>query len=860
MAEVGQIGSASRPWGKLRRSMDGVALERLALVDHCADVAACAEALLRQETTARRLLRLAGTGGDALPEAWVARLCAIAFLHDAGKVNAGFQARADAGAARVGHIDELAGLFAREDLRGELGLDAMQNGGSPEVLWEALCAAFAHHGRPARLEDGVRHAPLWRARPGYEPAAGLRAIAAAVREAYPLAFAPGGPPLPEAPAFWHAFAGLVMLADWLGSDPDAFPFEPPEGTSRIARSRGRAAALLQEIGYDSGCMREDFAAPDFAAVSPYPPSAIQRLAGEAQGRLVTLEAETGAGKTEAALYRFARLFALGRVEGLFFALPTRVAATALFERVRAAVARMFPRDDRPVVIQAVPGNVRADDARIRLLPEFSVQWDDEADLAARRARWAAERPKRFLAGTIAVGTIDQALLGTVCVRHAHLRAFSLLRSLLVVDEVHASDAYMERLLVSLLQLHDAAGGEALLLSATLGAGARERLLRCDPRARTPPPEEAIETPYPAVSERVEGRVVTTRADSRHRDKRVAVAVDHRIGDPAAVAAMALDAARRGAKVLVVRNTVRDAVATVRALGPLGAEQELLFRVAGRATLHHGRFAREDRLLLDSAVEGAVGRTRPDGGLILVGTQTLEQSLDIDADVLVTDLAPIDVLLQRIGRLHRHARERPPGFAAARATVLAPARFDAWLDRAGRGAHGLGGAVYDDLVALAAARDLVAAGSDWEIPAMNRRLVEQGTHPELLDAFGERLAGEDPRWIAERQRTAGRRLALATEGALAAIEWRGPFSEFSVREDQVGTRLGLRDAEVVFSDPPMGPFGIPVSRLVVPGWWEPVASAIADGAAPQAVEALAGGFSFRVGDTGLRYGALGLERM
>ena len=120
--------------------------------------------------------------------------------------------------------------------------------------------------------------------------------------------------------------------------------------------------------------------------------------------------------------------------------------------------------------------MRADDVAARALPGHGVQWDDDPGEAARRARWAAEQPKRFLAGTVVVGTIDQALLGTVAVRHAHLRAFSLLRTLLVVDEVHASDTYMEHLLVRLLSFHAGAGGEALLLSATLGIGARTQLL------------------------------------------------------------------------------------------------------------------------------------------------------------------------------------------------------------------------------------------------------------------------------------------------------------------------------------------------------------------------------------------------
>ena len=122
-------------------------------------------------------------------------------------------------------------------------------------------------------------------------------------------------------------------------------------------------------------------------------------------------------------------------------------------------------------------------------------------------------------------------------------------------------------------------------------------------------------------------------------------------DRYAVAERALHAARDGAKVLVVRNTVGYAIATQQALEELASGDEdraLLFSCRGVPTLHYGRFAAVDRRLLDREVEGCLGKGRRAGGLVVVGTQTLEQSLDIDADFLMTDLCPVDVLLQRIG--------------------------------------------------------------------------------------------------------------------------------------------------------------------------------------------------------------------
>jgi len=409
-------------------------------------------------------------------------------------------------------------------------------------------------------------------------------------------------------------------------------------------------------------------APGFPALfdvaSPHP---IQQDATLPAAPCVVLEAETGSGKTEAALWRFRHLFAAGAVDGLYFALPTRVAATQMFARVKQFRNALFPLADRPALVLAVPGQVGADDAKGHSLPDFGFEWTDRPDEAARQTRWAAEHPKRFLAAQIAVGTVDQVLLAAIATRHAHLRGTALLRHLLVVDEVHASDRYMETLLGNLLRGHMQAGGHALLLSATLGAGMHARLLGTpclDPAAA-----EAV--PYPALSWAEGERACVRAVASSGTAKAVRVAASPLIDVPAAIAAIALRAADDGAKVLVIRNTVSAVIATAQALeAAAGTSHPALFRVAGVATLHHGCFAPTDRQLLDLAVEAALGKRSPASAAVVVGTQTLEQSLDLDADLLITDLCPVDVLLQRIGRLHRHHdRVRPTGFASYPAVLL-----------------------------------------------------------------------------------------------------------------------------------------------------------------------------------------------
>jgi len=660
---------ASRPplWAKLDRLGTEEPHEWHSLIDHSADVAAVFEAIVHLPLVRTRLAALAGV--RECPQVWLDRLAVHVALHDLGKANRGFQARWKADAPLVGHVAPAVALLYGGDEFGAhieraLPIRDLAAWGAFE---QAFLSIIAHHGRPIAPDNVLKqrdsHRAHWLPRGEDNPIAALRPLGEVVRDWFPAAFAAAGPRLPEAPSFWHAVAGLVMLADWIGSDTSSFPMANGSEPDRMAWARKQAPRVLADYGFDPSPRRGAIAGPvSFASISEHPPHNVQIAVAEAEGQVVVLEAETGAGKTEAALYRFARLFAEGKVDGLYFALPTRVAASSLYLRVEKAVTRMFPEGARPTVVLTVPGYAKADGAIAKILPDFDVQWDDDPDEAQRRARWAAEHPKRFLAGTIAVGTIDQALLGAIQVKHAHLRSACLLRHLLVVDEVHASDAYMERLLTSLLQQHSRAGGHALLLSATLGAAARTRLLG-RPDREAPELATAAALPYPAIS--TSSRPQPMGHPGAGRKKAVLLTLDQRIGDPQALAQVALAHASNGAKVLVVRNTHREAVATAEALLAAAPDHPAIFRCNRVPTLHHGRFAREDRALLDAEIERQIGRTRPSGGLILIGTQTLEQSLDIDADLIITDLSQPTccssgsaVSIGIRGRIGRSATRRP----------------------------------------------------------------------------------------------------------------------------------------------------------------------------------------------------------
>jgi len=835
-------------WAKLARDADG-RVHALPLADHGFDVAAVLERLLRAGAWDRFLTHCAGR---PLTEQDLSRLVALAALHDIGKANRGFQARSNRTAPLIGHEGQVAALLMDSRLRQTPAGKALHGIMREWGAGPYMAALMAHHGRVraefARQQRSggrpwERHVRHWLAEDGHDPAASAAGIVDGVRARYPLAWA-AGEGLPQAPRFVALFAGLLVLADWLGSDARRFPVEGPHGAPREATRETAAAAAVVARGL------APLATPsgDFDAAFGFPARGVQHeAAADDLGPVALIEAETGSGKTEAALWRWLELRRRGEVDGLYFALPTRSAAVQLHGRVNRMLERLWGAGELEAVL-AVPGYLRMGDTAGVRGSGLRIHWDDDADSGRPvDARWAAEHANQYLAARVAVGTIDQALSGAIRIRHAPVRAAALARNLLVVDEVHASDAYMSGLLERLLDNHVGSGGRALLLSATLGAATRARLLK----QAMPTLAAAVALPYPALSgSAAPVRAIDAAGASR---KRVTIELSGSIDDPAAIAARAVVAAGAGASVLVIRNSVSGAVAVAQAVEALAPD--LAFRVGGVATLHHGRFAASDRRLLDAAVETAFGKKRSTAGRVLVGTQTLEQSLDIDADLLLTDLAPVDVLLQRIGRLHRHAGRDRGDFAEARAIVLRPAARDLTpLLVAQRTFHGLGGrGPYPDLIQIEATLRVLEANPAVTIPADNRRLVEQALHPEAL---AEIAADADAAWHNHAATQSGSIVRDINAAKKVSLDLSREFGDlvFDDDADVVATRLGARDLLVDLPAPLEGPFGKPVTRISIPAWMTGV---VAHDEQPTPAVRDGDDWRFRLGDRHFRYGRWGL---
>ena len=828
-------------WGKLKKDDDGQVIRALFLIDHSANVAACCEALLEQKVIRQRLARFGGL--DDIDCIQRQRLCVLAALHDVGKFNHGFQNKwSKHPPFKAGHVREALVFFngeGEESIRFAESLDFDRLGqwsSESDVVCQLLIASICHHGRPWPIGGTIQHI-LWEKTSSRDPFQGIAELTEALKSWFPLAWE-AGRNLPEQPAFQHAYSGLVMLSDWLGSDTRFFPLstagnDSSNPHSRIDVARDIARTALNRIGINATKARSSISGnrscfQDIFGRQPYDvQKQIENLPITGNGSLTILESSTGSGKSEAALIRFLNLFRAGKVDGLYFALPTRSAATQIFHRVRSCIASAFPdQTTRPPVNLAVPGYLAVDDMTGTRLPNFDVLWEDSDTMVSRFRGWASEQPKRYLAGSIVVGTIDQVLLSRLATGHSHLRATALLRHLLVIDEVHASDMYMTRLIEEVLSWHLKAGGHALLMSATLGGTVRQQLLWPRKPAPSPSLDQCEAESFPLIIHR--------SADSDHlcrctpvqqRSVTVQAVLMGAMLYPQSVAIEALKASDEGAHVLIIRNTVLDCLKTQHFLEKLAklANRDHLFHCEGVVAPHHSRFAREDRVALDDAIENHFGKHRAAEGLVVAATQTVQQSLDLDSDFLITDLCPIDVLLQRIGRLHRHLdrRNRPPAFCTARVIVLVPEdrNLGVFIRRNGKAKGPCGiGSVYEDLCILEATWRLLLTTPELRVTSECRNLVERVLHPQVLDDIARSL-GEP--WTIHRNHILGGQFAQKRQADLNLVNWNAPFDSREVLfpSDSLGarvaTRLGEGDRWIRFKAPLVSPFGKTFQTLTLP---------------------------------------------
>lgn len=455
------------------------------------------------------------------------------------------------------------------------------------------------------------------------------------------------------------FTGVAVLADWLGSNTDFYPYrnETLPLDQYWGYAKTQAIKVLQASGVVPCQVKESLSFSDFFP-EIQTPSPLQQWATsvdiKSSPQIFLLEDVTGAGKTEAAIALAYRLMASGNAEGFFVGLPTMATANSMYERIAKVYSELFTGDANLVLAHG-SRNLVEDFARTIIQPsntEDDVEQSDET-ASARCTAWLADHNKRALLAQVGVGTIDQALLGVLHSKHQSLRLLGLFGKVLIVDEVHACDAYMQGVLEILLEFHARAGGCAILLSATLSVQMKQKLLSAYAKGCDEKCPAIAEYQYPLATwwqsvnaEKLHEEPLKTR---QAVTRKVAVNYQH---DIQSIKDEVLARLNAGQCVCWIRNTIADALEALRLFeNDLSAEQ---------ITLFHARFCLHDRLAAEELVLRKFGKFSAHDlrkGQLVIATQVIEQSLDVDFDLLISDLAPIDRLIQRAGRLRRHIRDK-----------------------------------------------------------------------------------------------------------------------------------------------------------------------------------------------------------
>ncbi|WP_018569277.1 CRISPR-associated helicase/endonuclease Cas3 [Streptomyces sp. PsTaAH-124] len=701
----------SRLWGKSAARNGG---RTHLLLGHLLDTAAVAGVMWDRYVSAafrRRLDEISGGRGRL----WFMWVCGI---HDCGKACPAFQAMDAAEAAPVlaaglswGRLSAAPSKRWRHDMAGAVMLRPrlVMEWGEEAAGWVWPLVAGHHgafpsagaldpprgaQGRGAAWEEVQRAVvDVFTRAVGFEGLSDARPVGA-LRKAEQL-----------------ALSGLVVMADWIASDSSQFLGVADAGLISFAESRRRAEVAWSRLrlcgGWRELALPESPLGPLVERLGVTPRASQQELVERAWSvpvpGLLVAEAPMGEGKTKAALAAAEVLAARFGLDGVFVAMPTQATSDPMYEQVLRWVRTFDPELESQVALlhgrrrfnawwravwegkprpegdgcgcESGSGRTSAEwagddfgaideDAEYDMAPSPSPVGPVTDGRANGPAYWFLGE-KRGLLTAFAVGTVDHLLHAATRTRHVMLRFAGLAGKVVVVDEVHAADVYMRQFLVEALRWLGQAGVPVVLLSATLPPDQRQRFVdaylsgvlgRAD--VHQPVPEPAG---YPCVTVAygVDGRAVadTSRQVVRSWRESMPVRVDWLPDmdlEGARVAAAVRKAVAGGGVALVVVNQVARAQAIYRALREGGFDGDLHLLHARLCAVH-----RAERTAQCLRVMGPqAGDERPER-MVVVATQLAEQSFDVDADVLFTDLAPVDLLLQRIGRLHRHSGTRRP---------------------------------------------------------------------------------------------------------------------------------------------------------------------------------------------------------
>ncbi|WP_044378003.1 CRISPR-associated endonuclease Cas3'' [Streptomyces noursei] len=633
-------------------------------------------------------------------------------------------------------------------------------------------------------------------------------------------------------------SGLVVVADWLASQTEVIiSLLPPEGWQATPQAidahweRTQKAAPGLVAGAQLG--RARFDVEGFEDMFPFAPNALQgdlvaHLSPLVRAKgpgLLLVTAPTGDGKTEAALYAASVLGRAAGARGLFFALPTMATADAMYPRVGAFAENALAGERALTLLHSMAWLSPAYTAAERSVGTLPTVGDVSADpsTATEAGSWL-RGSRRGLLAPLSAGTVDQALSAVLPLTHNALRLFGLSDKVFVVDEAHAYGPWMHQLLSRLLEWLGAFGAPVVLLSATLSGRTASSLVDAYRRGAGFLEPSAVRPCYPGwvFTDAATGEVCEPREVGSGRRRTLDVQMRRVLWDATAAADGPVHAGGRrralrealepvathGGTALVCCTTVAEAQQTfrdLRAAFPELAAQE------GGLRLLHSRYPANARQRITAECETAYGKprstqdiARPRPASILVATQVVEQSLDFDFDLIVTDLAPLAQLLQRAGRGRRHARGASgrPTWAlpedAPRLVVLEPVD-----DNGATIVPRTWGSVYDAGLLRRTAhllRERTKTGI--AVPEDVQDLVDAVYAQDFVDQLDVAAARELRRMDAERQADEAAEAHMADMVAICApADVAGNLYQLSrreagVTEELLTTRLGADSGRVL----------------------------------------------------------------
>jgi CRISPR-associated endonuclease/helicase Cas3 len=645
-----------RYWGKADPSYQGEPKWH-PLVYHCLDVAAVAQTYL---TLQHNLLASLSANLKTKSTTILDIVSFLASFHDIGKMSKPFQESMSKlepygneqleRRPAIGHV--IAGcriwneLSSLRQVREKIGLSDLFD------TW--VFSSLAHHGYPPRQD----HAPIILSQ--YFPKENRDTLLHFVDDL--ATFFVNGK-MPELGTETRAdynhvswiIAGIIIVSDWIGSNPTWFRYtELLPGSDNIGclKRYWHEKALPSAHLAIEECKLMAFEPSNKTGMRVLFPSIKRRTALQtlvesvvidASPSLFVIEDATGTGKTEAAIVLAHRLMMAGRGDGIYFALPTMATSNRMYERILKVYRHLYDPGQPSIVLAHSAGK-----AALTLERHFTEQTAIKEDSLAECSEWIADSRKKALLAHVGVGTIDQALMGALRIRHQSMRLLGLSRKILIIDEVHACEPYVLELLSQLLTYHSTQGGSAILLSATIPTEIRQKLVNAYARGLGEKVEDLNKGAFPLVT--YYGRRLRTisvdspaeaELDKTPSYRPVRIKAIHSVDEALEIIRQTI---KDGKCICWIRNTVIDA---------LDAYEKC---IEYSPILFHARFTLGDRLRIGLEVEnrfGLKGSTADRYRKLVIATQVIEQSLDVDFDVIITDLSPIDSVIQRSGRLHRH---------------------------------------------------------------------------------------------------------------------------------------------------------------------------------------------------------------